>query len=157
MQVKKCVPIPFQSLEANIKDPAFMMCMSPDEDKQWGSSFTQETMHLGFLALSKFEAENGRLPAPWCPKDAAAVVQIAKEINGDGGSLQLDSALETRPIELLALTSSGTLVPLAGVLGGYVAQEALKAVMDKYTPLQQTVYVSYDEVVPVDLTQVWRQ
>ena len=26
--------------------------------------------------------------------------------------------------------------------------------MDKYTPLQQFMYVSYDEVVPVDLTQV---
>ena len=34
-----------------------------------------------------------------------------------------------------------------------MAQEALKAVMDKYTPLQQYVYISCDEVVPVDLTQ----
>ena len=82
-------------------------------------------MHLGFLALSQFQQHNRRLPAPWSRQDAEAVLHIARELSHqapEGSEVPLDSPLELRPVELLALTSSGTLVPLAGVLGGYVAQ-----------------------------------
>lgn len=113
-------------------------------------------MQLGFVALDQFMTTHNRLPLPWCKEDATELVAIARAINStrpEADRVDLLEALSTRPIELLAYTAAGNLVPLSSMLGGYVAQEALKGVMDKYTPLHQCVYISCEEVIPVDLTQ----
>lgn len=44
-------------------------------------------------------------------------------------------------IKKMALTAQGSIVPLTSFMGGMVAQECLKAISGKYTPLNQWVTV----------------
>ena len=48
-----------------------------------------------------------------------------------------DLDAQAKTVELLAFTARGCLPPLCAVMGGIVAQEALKGVMEKYTPVNQ--------------------
>lgn len=56
--------------------------------------------------------------------------------------LQLDSLDEQR-LRYLAYTSRGCFAPLCAFLGGVAAQEALKALTGKFTPLNQWVSQQY--------------
>jgi len=51
-------------------------------------------------------------------------------------------------IKKLSYTSQGSLVGLTSFIGGVVAQEALKAVTGKFTPLNQWLYVDSTEILP---------
>jgi hypothetical protein len=44
-------------------------------------------------------------------------------------------------LRVLSYTSRGCLAPLCAVLGGFVAQEGIKAITGKFTPLHQWVSV----------------
>ena len=57
-------------------------------------------------------------------------------------------------VRLMALTSRGNLPPLCATMGGVVAQEALKAVMNKFMPLKQWMYLSAEECVPMPVDLV---
>jgi hypothetical protein len=50
---------------------------------------------------------------------------------------QIDADVET--LQFMSCTSRGQFAPLTAALGGIVAQEALKALTGKFTPLQQWV------------------
>ncbi len=54
----------------------------------------------------------------------------------------------------LALCSSGEISPLAAALGGFVAQEALKAGSGKFTPLQQYFYLDALECLPKEYAEL---
>ena len=53
-------------------------------------------------------------------------------------SCQADK-IDTELITLLSYTCRGLLTPLAAAMGGIVAQEVLKALTGKFTPLKQWV------------------
>ena len=53
-------------------------------------------------------------------------------------SLQVDN-IDTKLITTLSYTCRGFLAPLAAAVGGIVAQEVLKALTGKFTPLKQWV------------------
>ena len=74
-----------------------------------------------------------------CTKDADTLLTIAKQINS-----QLASPIEdisSDVITRLSMTSQGCFAPLCAYLGGAVAQEALKAVTGKFSPLKQWVLI----------------
>jgi len=50
--------------------------------------------------------------------------------------------VSARVLELLSYTCRGCFLPLCAALGGIVAQEGLKAVTGKFTPLKQWVIFS---------------
>lgn len=79
-----------------------------------------------------------RLPGPWDKADAATLISLAKEINEKKpDKITIDEKL----LEKLAFTSRGSLVGITAFLGGVVAQEGIKSLTGKFTPLRQWVHV----------------
>ena len=66
-------------------------------------------------------------------QSAAEVLDIARDLDPGLAAAQRDVILA------LAKASYGCMPPLCGVVGGLAAQEVLKAVTGKYTPLDQWV------------------
>ena len=67
---------------------------------------------------------------------------------------KFESGLVDKPdgdvIRDLADTSVGTLQPLCATMGGIVAQEALIALTNKFTPIEQWIHLDAREVIPRD-------
>lgn len=84
-------------------------------------------------ALETYKSENGSLPRPWNKEDAEKFVAIAKKQADDLDESQV--AFLTK----VAFTARGRLVGNDSVLGGFIAQEVVKAIGQKYTPVRQWV------------------
>jgi ubiquitin-activating enzyme E1 len=97
------------------------------------------TLHVGFQALSEFHSRHNRLPRPRNDEDAAAVVALAKELDADA---------DEKVLKELAYQATGDLAPMNAVLGGFVAQEVLKACSAKFHPNFQHMYFDSLESLP---------
>jgi len=138
-QVKMPKVIEFKSLRESLKSPEYFMTDFAKFDRP-------ATLHAGFQALSAFRDKAGHLPKPRNPADAEVVLTLAKEIAGaDAGDLN------TKVIEELAFQATGDLSPLNAVIGGFVAQEALKAVSAKFHPMVQHLYFDSLESLPAEV------
>ena len=100
------------------------------------------TLHAGFQALSEFKAQEQRLPRPRNASDASKLVALAKKIEADA-----DEKILTE----LAYQATGDLPPLNAVIGGFVAQEVLKACSAKFHPMVQNMYFDSLESLPNQL------
>lgn len=100
------------------------------------------TLHVGFQALSQFRQKKGRLPRPRNAEDATEVVALAKRIDAD-----VDNKILTE----LAYQASGDVAPMNAVIGGFVAQEVLKACSAKFHPMVQNMYFDSLESLPAEL------
>mmetsp|Transcript_28340 Transcript_28340/g.71145 ORF Transcript_28340/g.71145 Transcript_28340/m.71145 type:complete len:1022 (+) Transcript_28340:194-3259(+) len=103
-------------------------------------------LHLAFRALHAFVAAHQRLPEPWCAADADAVLALASDCNQ-----ALESPLDEVPVRVvraLANTARASVVPLSGFLGGFMAQEVLKALSGKFSPLSGFLYLDAMELLP---------
>lgn len=98
-------------------------------------------MHAGFQAISLYQTKHGRLPSPRNAKDAADFLAIAKSLAGD-------EELNEKVLEELAFQATGELSPIIAVVGGFVGQEALKAVSAKFHPMVQHLYFDSLESLP---------
>eukprot|EP00656_Telonema_subtile_P027962 TRINITY_DN3018_c0_g1_i2.p1 TRINITY_DN3018_c0_g1~~TRINITY_DN3018_c0_g1_i2.p1 ORF type:complete len:1067 (-),score=139.23 TRINITY_DN3018_c0_g1_i2:1111-4311(-) len=152
-QVKVRVPVEFQTLGDAILNPG-EFC---DVDMfKTATQYPPLLLHLGFQALSAFEVANGQLPRVWDHCDAAKVVEIAHELAKQEGTavhgFELGREREL-VLQLLAFTARACLPPLAAFLGGFLAQEVLKGIMHKYTPLQQFMYLGAEEVIDMSLVE----
>ncbi|KAK3097072.1 hypothetical protein FSP39_006114 [Pinctada imbricata] len=128
----------FQQLEVQLVNPNLMM---PDLSK----FESPLNLHLGFLAMEKFKERIGHLPQIRSSEDAGKVLEYAREINQ-----QLETKVDTvneKLIMNMSLTCRGCFAPLCAVLGGFVAQEGLKAVSGKFSPLDQWLYLDCMEVL----------
>jgi ubiquitin-activating enzyme E1 len=101
------------------------------------------TLHAGFQALSNFKDKHGRLPRPVNAEDASEVKQLAKAISSDD--------LSESVIESLSYQATGDLSPMNAVIGGFVAQEVLKACSGKFHPMVQHMYFDSLESLPSEL------
>ncbi|XP_014675916.1 PREDICTED: ubiquitin-like modifier-activating enzyme 6 [Priapulus caudatus] len=132
VEVKVPQTVKFRSLEEQIANPDIV---SADLQKME----TACDVHVGFLALYEFSRASSRLPNVRCRGDAAELTRLATQING-----RMKEPVEKLDEELLAAmsyTAQGAFGPLACAIGGIVAQEALKAVTGKFSPLQQWAIV----------------
>ena len=102
------------------------------------------TLHAGFQALSQYHEKNGKLPRPRNAQDAAELLSITK-------SLAVDVELNEKVIEELAFQAQGDLAAVNAVIGGFVAQEVLKAVSAKFHPMVQHMYFDSLESLPDEL------
>ncbi|XP_033123989.1 ubiquitin-like modifier-activating enzyme 6 [Anneissia japonica] len=127
-QVKVPVIKKFESLAQQILKPSTMML-----------DFLKDPMadHLAIVALLNFQDKHSRLPRIRDEGDAAELVSLAEEVNSSLVNKQ--NSLDTEAIKALAYTAQGCFSPLTAFLGGVIAQEILKAVTSKYTPLDQWV------------------
>lgn len=92
--------------------------------------------------MSEFKAQNQRLPRPRNAEDAAALVQLAKKI---------DSEVDEKVLTELAYQATGDVSPVVAVIGGFVAQEVLKACSAKFHPMVQHLYFDSLESLPAQL------
>lgn len=103
------------------------------------------TLHVGFQALSAYADKHGRLPRPRNATDAAELVQLAKQI---ASSAQIEDELNEKILLELAFQAMGDLAPMNAVMGGFVAQEVLKACSGKFHPTVQHLYFDSLESLP---------
>ncbi|KAJ7774253.1 ubiquitin activating enzyme [Mycena maculata] len=134
-QVKMPKTIEFKSLQESLKAPEFFITDFAKFDRP-------ATLHAGFQALSEFQAQHKRLPRPRNSEDAAAVVTLAKK---------LDSEVDEKIVTELAYQATGDVAPLVAVIGGFVAQEVLKACSAKFHPMVQHMYFDSLESLPTNL------
>lgn len=99
-------------------------------------------LHAGFQALSQFREQHERLPRPRNAEDAAEIISISKDIDAD---------IDEKTVQELSFQAAGDLSPINAVIGGFVAQEVLKAISAKFTPVAQHLYFDSLESLPDEL------
>lgn len=137
-QVKMPKKIHFKSLAESIKQPEHLISDFAKFDRP-------PTLHAGWQALSAFREKHGRLPRPRNAEDAAQVIAFAQEIFKTSGE---EGDLQEKIVQELSFQASGDLSPMVAFIGGFVAQEALKACSGKFHPLVQHLYVDSLESLP---------
>ncbi|CEQ38596.1 SPOSA6832_00043, partial [Sporobolomyces salmonicolor] len=137
-QVKMPKMYDFKPLRESINAPEFLISDFAKFDRP-------PTLHIGFQALSAFRAAHSRLPAPRNAADAQTFLQLAKDI---AAAAKFDGELDAAVLEELSFQATGDVAPLNAVLGGFVAQEVLKACSGKFGPLYQHLYFDALEALP---------
>jgi ubiquitin-activating enzyme E1 len=123
-------------LKESIKSPEFFIT-------DFGKMDRLSTLHAGFQAISTFSGKKGCFPLPRNKADAAEVVSIAKTLTSE--------EVQENILEELSFQAAGDLSPMNAVIGGFVAQEALKACSSKFHPMLQHMYFDALECLPKDL------
>lgn len=100
-------------------------------------------LHAGFQALAAFQEKNNRLPAPRNASDAAEIISLAKSLTSE--------ELDENVLRELAYQATGDLSPVVAVIGGFVAQEILKACSAKFHPMVQHLFFDSLESLPARL------
>ncbi|XP_071116037.1 ubiquitin-like modifier-activating enzyme 6 [Haliotis cracherodii] len=137
--VKLPKKVHFKPLESQLTCPSLTI---PDLSKFQAPP----NLHLAFLALDKFLQINKRLPHIWCANDACQIISMATDLNK-----QMESkvaVLDEDILRCMSFTSRGCLALLCATMGGFVAQEGLKALTGKFTPLNQMLYLDAMEILP---------
>ncbi|KAG1800482.1 uncharacterized protein HD556DRAFT_1506700 [Suillus plorans] len=125
-QVKMPKILQFKSLRESLQvaAPEFFMTDFAKFDRP-------ATLHAGFQAC---------LPRPRNTEDAASLVALAKKLDADA---------DEKIIAELAYQATGDLLPpVAAVIGGFVAQEVLKACSAKFHLILQHLYFDSLESLP---------
>lgn len=144
-QVKQPETISFRSLRDNIAEPT---CVISDFAKMERPNL----LHVAFQALSTYVAANGN-PRPRNAEDAAKVVDQARAIFASRGGTD-DGELAERLVRELSFQAAGDLSPMVAFIGGFTAQEVLKACTGKFRPLEQFLYVDALEALPENVGQL---
>ena len=111
-------------------------------------------LHYALIAQSKFYSANQRLPHPWNYEDSQSLVELYKHEDKEEFTLEKEGV-----VRKLSFTSRGTFPPLCAFMGGYVAQEAIKAITKKYMPTHSLFYCDFNNIVddlPSELFQ-WEE
>ncbi|UZJ54373.1 hypothetical protein CBS101457_003693 [Exobasidium rhododendri] len=137
-QVKLPKVIEFKSLEESLKSPEHLISDFAKFDRP-------ATLHAAWQAISSFWADSGRLPRPRNVEDAEKVLFLTKQIFKQSGE---DGEVIEKIVKELSFQSTGDLSPMVAFLGGFVAQEALKACSGKFHPLVQHLYFDSLESLP---------
>eukprot|EP00906_Rhabdomonas_costata_P022806 RCo032857 len=121
-----------------------------DKPEAMTTDFSKEDMpnqlHVFFQALHQYMASHGdTLPESYNQQQADEIVALARQVIAKYPSF---GPLKEKAVSTLALTCSGNLNPMAAFLGGFVAQEVLKACSGKFTPLSQWLYYDALEILP---------
>ncbi|WFD31821.1 E1 ubiquitin-activating enzyme [Malassezia sp. CBS 17886] len=140
-QVKQPKTLSFQSLAASRAAPDCLISDFAKMDRP-------PVLHAGFEALSSFVAQHGRFPRPRNAADADALAAQGIALLEERGQLPDDVDLAKRLLRELAFQAVGDLSPMVAFIGGFVAQEVLKACSGKFHPLQQYMYVDALEALP---------
>ncbi|XP_026723173.1 ubiquitin-like modifier-activating enzyme 1, partial [Athene cunicularia] len=133
-QVKMPKHIRFKRLREALVEPELMIT-------DFGKAERPPIMHWGWQALHRFIRQHGRPPRPRHQGDADEVVALTREV-APGAELDPDLLRE------LAFQATGDLAPVNAFIGGLAAQEVMKAVSGKFTPITQWLYFDALECLP---------
>lgn len=143
-QVKQPETISFRSLRDSLAEPACVISDFAKIDRP-------PLLHVAFQALSAYESANG-CPRPRNAEDAAKVVEHARSIFAAQGNNE-PGELAEKLVHELALQAAGDLSPMVAFIGGFTAQEVLKACTGKFRPLEQFLYVDTLEALPDNIAE----
>ncbi|XP_055384682.1 ubiquitin-like modifier-activating enzyme 1 isoform X2 [Condylostylus longicornis] len=127
-QVKMPKTTHFKPLEKAEIEPDFLIT-------DFGKFDYPETLHIAFSALHQYVQQAGRMPRPWNNEDANNFLQLVKSVKPD---------VNEQLVLTFAKICAGNLCPLDAAIGGFVAQEVLKACSGKFSPINQYMY--YDAI-----------
>nr|CDS28109.1 ubiquitin modifier activating enzyme 6 [Hymenolepis microstoma] len=99
-------------------------------------------LHTSFVALMMFFCREKRLPRAWCKKDLNLYHQIARRFAPP------NTNIDAQLLSKICVTAQGQVPPLCSFFGGLAAQEVIKAVTCRFTPLNQWLYLGVDCLVP---------
>ncbi|XP_068524646.1 LOW QUALITY PROTEIN: ubiquitin-like modifier-activating enzyme 1, partial [Anas acuta] len=133
-QVKMPKHIRFKRLRESLAEPEMLLT-------DFGKAERPPMLHWGWQALHRFMQQHGRPPRPRHQGDAAEVVAMAREL---APGAELDEEL----LRELAFQATGDLAPVNAFIGGLAAQEVMKAVSGKFTPITQWLYFDALECLP---------
>ena len=137
-QVKMPKVIDFKSLGESLKEPEHLISDFAKFDRP-------ASLHAAWQALSAFWVQTGRLPRPRNTEDAEIVLNLTKQIFKQSGE---EGDVDDKVVKELSFQATGDLSPMVAFIGGFVAQEALKACSGKFHPLVQHLYVDSLESLP---------
>ncbi|KAI5785600.1 hypothetical protein DFH27DRAFT_264961 [Peziza echinospora] len=144
-QVKMPKFMNFRSLADQIAKPEFLITDYAKFDRPL-------QLHVGFQALNKFAANhNGELPRPKNEADAAEFFQEATKIAESYGEEKPE--LDEKILKELSYQARGTLPAMCAFFGGFTAQEVLKAVSGKFTPIDGYMYFDSLESLPASVSR----
>lgn len=110
-----------------------------------------DTIHVAFQAIHKFEKAHGHLPQPWNDADANSFIKLAREYNS---SLEKPfDNLNDNLLKLFANVAAGQLCPMQSVIGSVAAQEIMKACSGKFHPIVQHFYFDCREALPENASE----
>jgi ubiquitin-activating enzyme E1 len=107
--------------------------------------------HICFLAYDQFKTDHKRVPKVWDLKDAKLFVDIARSIAKEAKVAEddlKDDSMMVKIFYLFCFQSQGVFNPLCAFQGGFVAQECIKAITQKFSPTRQLFYYDASEVLP---------
>ena len=142
-QVKMPKVLPFQSLADQLKNPQLLMSDYAKFDRP-------AQLHVGIQALHHIKESKGLLPRPHNDEDAKDVLEITKKLAKESG---LEIEINDKLITELSYQAQGDLSPMAAFFGGLAAQEVLKAVSGKFTPVVQWMYFDSLESIPTSVAR----
>lgn len=149
-QVKQPKELVFKSLRESQKNPE---CLISD----FGKMDRPPILHVAFEALSQFEEKHQRSPRARNDEDAEAVLALALPLlQARGQALEGEEATKLAHwlIKELAYQATGDLCPMSALVGGFTAQEVLKACSGKFHPLQQHMYLDALEALPHNIRKL---
>ncbi|CAH8485598.1 unnamed protein product [Dicrocoelium dendriticum] len=138
--------IPFKSSYSDaFTNPVFMVTDFTKIDRS-------AQLHLYFAALSKYVEQHGKLPNSWCRADAKKFYLAVEGLNATlKGTPAYVKQIDQQLCDLFSFTSSGQCCPIQAVVGGFAAQEVMKACTGKFTPLCQWFYFDSTECLPTSV------
>lgn len=131
-QVKMPKIIEFKPLRESLKSPELFITDFAKFDHP-------ASLLAGFQALSLFQKQHQRLPRPRNAEDASTFISLTRKIDVDA---------EEKILTELAYQATGDLPPITAVIGGFVAQEVLKACSSKFHPMVQHLFFDSLESLP---------
>lgn len=141
-QVKMPKTLKFEKLTDQLKRPEF--CIS-----DFAKFDRPNNYHYGFQALAGFQVKNnGKLPRPHNTEDATELFEYAKQIKASSPIEGDESELDEKLIKELAFQATGDSPGVNAFFGGLIAQEVLKCVSSKFTPVKQWFYFDSLESLP---------
>eukprot|EP00743_Colponemidia_sp_Colp-15_P003750 GILK01004046.1.p1 GENE.GILK01004046.1~~GILK01004046.1.p1 ORF type:complete len:1912 (-),score=378.64 GILK01004046.1:123-5405(-) len=136
----------FESFESSVMKPKF------DEFMQMGDFMKlhhAETMHTAFAALDAFRSVyKGELPRSWDNIHADEVLANAEQLAVKFANFAEPNEAWKKLVRKLAYTSRGQLAPLCAYMGGLLAQEVIKGITGKFSPIHQWFYADASELLP---------
>ncbi|KAF8421221.1 hypothetical protein EV426DRAFT_219385 [Tirmania nivea] len=142
-QVKMPKIMNFKSLAERLRKPEFLITDYAKFDRPM-------QLHVGFQALHTFaEKHNGQLPRPLNEEDATEFLKEANKIAATYGDEKPD--LDEKLLKELSYQARGYISPMCAFFGGFAAQEVLKAVSGKFTPIDGYMYFDSLESLPTSI------
>jgi molybdopterin/thiamine biosynthesis adenylyltransferase len=103
---------------------------------------TSRHLHACFLALFEFEKKENRQPKVWSLEDAEAFLKLFKSFWTEEVTEQIEKF-----VRMFSMVCKGSLPPLCAFWGGFVSQEIIKAITQKYKPTKSLFFTECSELI----------